>query len=578
MEEQAKQIAPRRLPPWGVATIIIGVTFILVVGITTFVALREYQNETSTLEALERDRVESVKKYIETSIRSIGADVEIAASHGDLKELVRSGDADSLRALEGEYLAMSASKGVYDQIRYLDETGQERARANYNKGEPYVVAEESLQNKKGRYYFDDAMALDDRTIFVSPFDLNIERGEIEQPIKPMIRFAKVVYNDSDEKKGIVLINYLGESLIGGMRDTHENADSNLLLMNKDGYWLVSDTPEHEWAFMYDDREDLTADNTHPSLWPVTQQKLSGTLKVKEGLYTFARVFPLDASQISSSGSGEAFAPSSEAVHSDAYSWTIVSFVPSENIATGTVALVGWLALIGLLLLIIVTLITIRLARSMRARALADKSVLELNDLLRIINKMLRHDVLGKLSGARASLELTELRDNDVGVGEAYEAITSGIELVQQMKQLEQSVTTGELKKYRLRALVDQVALESSMQYTMHGDAEAVADEALKSVLENLFRNAQRHGGVNTVDVQVSAAGKMVEVRVADEGKGIPVELHDKIFEESFKHGDSGNTGIGLYIVKKTIERYGGEIRVANNRPRGAVFIFTLPKA
>ena len=63
----------------------------------------------------------------------------------------------------------------------------------------------------------------------------------------------------------------------------------------------------------------------------------------------------------------------------------------------------------------------------------------------------------------------------------------------------------------------------------------------------------------------------------DNGMGIPDEIKFMIFKEGFYHGKSGHTGIGLHIVKKTIERYGGYIYVDDNKPKGVAFIISLRK-
>ncbi|MCF7793756.1 MAG: hypothetical protein K9N09_04600 [Candidatus Cloacimonetes bacterium] len=54
-------------------------------------------------------------------------------------------------------------------------------------------------------------------------------------------------------------------------------------------------------------------------------------------------------------------------------------------------------------------------------------------------------------------------------------------------------------------------------------------------------------------------------------------MKPKIFEEGFIHGETGHTGIGLYIVKKTIDRYEGSISVYDNEPKGVVFEINLLK-
>ncbi|MEM2716548.1 MAG: ATP-binding protein, partial [Archaeoglobaceae archaeon] len=70
-------------------------------------------------------------------------------------------------------------------------------------------------------------------------------------------------------------------------------------------------------------------------------------------------------------------------------------------------------------------------------------------------------------------------------------------------------------------------------------------------------------------------GTYAEIRIADFGKGIPDEVKPRIFEEGFTYGEKASTGLGLYIVKRLVERYSGEIKVEDNKPKGTVFVIRL---
>lgn len=152
--------------------------------------------------------------------------------------------------LAADYLEFSKNKKIYDQIRYLDSSGQERVRVNFNKGNPSIVQQNKLLNKGKRYYFKDAYKLNTDEVFVSPFDLNIERGQIEQPIKPMIRFGMPVFDVNGEKQGIILLNYLGNQLLSQFRATAKELPGKVILLNRDGYSLSSDDSQQDWSFMY----------------------------------------------------------------------------------------------------------------------------------------------------------------------------------------------------------------------------------------------------------------------------------------------------------------------------------------
>jgi two-component system sensor kinase len=65
------------------------------------------------------------------------------------------------------------------------------------------------------------------------------------------------------------------------------------------------------------------------------------------------------------------------------------------------------------------------------------------------------------------------------------------------------------------------------------------------------------------------------MRIEDFGKGIPDEIKERVFEEGFAYGETGRSGLGLYIVKKVVERYGGRVEIENNSPRGTVVILRL---
>ena len=68
---------------------------------------------------------------------------------------------------------------------------------------------------------------------------------------------------------------------------------------------------------------------------------------------------------------------------------------------------------------------------------------------------------------------------------------------------------------------------------------------------------------------------MVEVRVVDEGIGVPDHERARIFEP-FRRGEGGASGVGLAICKAIVEAHGGAIDVRRTPGGGATFAFTLP--
>ena len=103
-------------------------------------------------------------------------------------------------------------------------------------------------------------------------------------------------------------------------------------------------------------------------------------------------------------------------------------------------------------------------------------------------------------------------------------------------------------------------------------------EQLKRVFINLIENALAAiEGKGTISFLTSLVDseKVVQVRVSDDGRGLPAHDRDKLFLPYFS-ARKGGTGLGLAIVSDIVSEHKGEIRVEDNTGRGTVFIVELP--
>lgn len=99
---------------------------------------------------------------------------------------------------------------------------------------------------------------------------------------------------------------------------------------------------------------------------------------------------------------------------------------------------------------------------------------------------------------------------------------------------------------------------------------------------NLLHNAITYAPpTSIVRISVKSDDAAVAIEISDEGPGIPVEHHARIFERFYRVNDSferksGGFGLGLCIAKTSIDRLGGAIAIVDGLTRGAVFRITLP--
>ena len=102
-------------------------------------------------------------------------------------------------------------------------------------------------------------------------------------------------------------------------------------------------------------------------------------------------------------------------------------------------------------------------------------------------------------------------------------------------------------------------------------------EQMRRVLINLLKNAEQsipedRQGVIRITVR-KKEGK-VEIRIRDNGQGIPENLREKIFQPNFTTKSSG-MGLGLAICKRIIESMGGEIGFVSEVGIGTEFFIIL---
>ncbi len=101
-------------------------------------------------------------------------------------------------------------------------------------------------------------------------------------------------------------------------------------------------------------------------------------------------------------------------------------------------------------------------------------------------------------------------------------------------------------------------------------------EPLRRAFSNLYRNAaEAMGGRGTIEVTVTGEGRGMVVSVADHGPGIPAELRGRVFEPYFTT-KPGGTGLGLALVRQTVEAHQGTIAVSETPGGGVTFTLVFP--
>ena len=101
-------------------------------------------------------------------------------------------------------------------------------------------------------------------------------------------------------------------------------------------------------------------------------------------------------------------------------------------------------------------------------------------------------------------------------------------------------------------------------------------DPLRRALSNLLRNAaEAMGGRGAIEVRVTGDGRGMAITIADHGPGIPQEMRQRVFEPYFTTKRDG-TGLGLALVRQTLEAHGGTITAGETPGGGATFSIVFP--
>lgn len=218
------------------------------------------------------------------------------------------------------------------------------------------------------------------------------------------------------------------------------------------------------------------------------------------------------------------------------------------------------------------------------------------DTLEFMNELLRHNVLNGMQVIIGQTELlrAELEEGEVDPERAAERLEAMerrgedvVELIENVRTLSRSmsedVETGPIELAPVlqeEAAAARERYEATIETEIPDGLRVRADELIGAVIENLLANAVEHNDTDDPHVRVAAErnGNRVTVTVADDGPGIPDEHKSRYLEAGEQDASSVGQGLGLYLVDTLVTRYGGEVTIGDNDPRGTVVRLDLEPA
>lgn len=198
-----------------------------------------------------------------------------------------------------------------------------------------------------------------------------------------------------------------------------------------------------------------------------------------------------------------------------------------------------------------------------------------------MSAVLAHEIKNPLASLKGNAQLLAamLPAGEKPRAKAERVVDEAVRLETLTNDLLQFVRTGSIR----REDVDPAAVVRDAAAAVKGDVTIDVARAprtwsldagrMREVIVNLVDNAVAAG--EPVTVEVSAAGGKLVIEVCDRGPGIAEEDRAKIFEPFFT-GKTQGTGLGLAVVRRTIELHGGSVEALDNSGGGARFRVEIP--
>jgi len=517
-----------------------------------------------------RDVVELQSRIIERELEAVTAMLLHFSDQKILRDFL---DDRSTRAeIEEEYLRFCRVSGVFDQLRLIGEDGVETLRINYEAGEPTAVREARLQSKADRYYFRLAKHLEKNQVYISPFDLNLEHGQIEEPWKPVLRLATPVFDRSGRRRGIFVLNYLGSSLLERLDSVASQAPGWTGLVNRDGYYLAGPDLERSWGFMFGREPTFAGD--HPDAWKSIRGGHEDSFITEEGMFTFGTVIPVGRLEWS--------------VEDFPTGMKVVSFVPTAVLYASSWHTFERLGLGTLLIAAVMFAIAWRLAFVGAVRQNHEHKIAASERRLRVLSQRLLdagenerkslardlHDEVGQLATA-ITIDLKRAKRVE-GVDAKNALIDRSLEgtarLLDSMHRISSRIRSSILDDLGLKAVLRScgedfertsgVPVEVELDFEEERMPERVAENVYRIVQEALT-NVSRHARAKHVAVHVSQRNGQLDVSVRDQGVG---------FDPA--QADPGR--LGLLGMRERVELLGGRFEIESAPARGTLIRASIP--
>lgn len=266
---------------------------LLIGGYALFSSMRALQENSI---AIHKNRVALTAERIENYLAIVSSDLFYLRDSNALHlyfAALKSNSSHSERLLltnlRSSLRKFSEQKGIYQQVRFIDNKGMEVVRIDRNDGKSKNISDTILQDKSSSEYFKQATKNDNGALYISDIRLTRENGKIEEPLRPVIHFATPVFNKKNTLQGILVLNVMLDKVFKFIQEQEENGEE-LTFTAPEGYYYYHTDAKKRWGSATDLATQINLYSEHPVLKnKLVRTKQLVNLETNDGIITYKSI-------------------------------------------------------------------------------------------------------------------------------------------------------------------------------------------------------------------------------------------------------------------------------------------------
>jgi PAS domain S-box-containing protein len=201
-----------------------------------------------------------------------------------------------------------------------------------------------------------------------------------------------------------------------------------------------------------------------------------------------------------------------------------------------------------------------------------------NEKLLVVGGIVRHDIANKICTLNMSAYLAKKKESLEQLLEATAVVSAQINKILSFSKDYEMLGKEELNYFDAgKTFNDVLARVPRLDLKVVNECcglEVLADSMLKELFFNLIDNTLKYGKTTSqIKLSYSQGSGQLKLVYEDDGVGIPADMKPKLFTKGFGKG----SGLGLYLIKKTLEVYGWQIQETGIEGKSARFEITIPQ-